>query len=246
MGGMVEHVFRGGQAQDPGVAAAALDPGTRLLVPALAGGDAPLTEHGRVPAVEQEAGHALDHRPGDPAARVPEQPALVRRDDERRIGDDEVEALALAGVAGVAVAELDVFDPAQGERPPGEPQGAGVEIDADDAVGVARRERGLRAGPRAQVEGTSGRTADGEIGQRLGHARGADDMVVRRRAVVPVVRDERAPPGLDGDGRPNRVAVPLHQLDALRVERARVDLLVEEEQPGQGGEPVVPDAPALD
>ena len=131
-------------------------------------------------------------------AAVAEQVRALRRDDVRRVRDDEVEPLAFDGLEEAAEPRLDVVDTVErcveacvGER-------TRVDVGRDDALRVRREQDRLDPVPGAEVECALARAAHGEVGERdrrpvhAGHVVG---VPVRGGAVIRcdqqlVVRDD--------------------------------------------------------
>ena len=132
----------------------------------------------------RRTGHDLarEHVAPEPAVAVRE--LADRRDDERRIRDDEPEPFVAGGLEQVPLPPLDVLDAVQLGVEPGEPERARVQIETDDALAVARGEERLNAGAGAEVEGSLDRPPHRERGD---HARRRPDVehVIRRACATP-------------------------------------------------------------
>jgi hypothetical protein len=76
---------------------------------------------------------------------VPEEEPALGRQDERRVGDDEIEALAFHGREKVTEAPLDIANTAECGAHSGELERSGIHVDSHDAIAVASSEESLNA-----------------------------------------------------------------------------------------------------
>ena len=126
-------------------------------------------------------------------------------DDERRVGHDQVEALALDGIEQAALPDGHVGDVVQLHGQGGAGAGTWVEVGRDDAGGVFGGVQGLHPAAGAEVEGAGDLAADRRARQCLRRRAHPEDVVVGQRGAVPpgeVVRDQpvrRTTHGTDGD-----------------------------------------------
>ncbi|TWG85161.1 hypothetical protein L603_000200001700 [Cellulosimicrobium cellulans J34] len=180
--------------------------------------------------VAEELGHApgREHRPDarhevadDLVARAPAVAVLVlgqraargaRRDDERRVGDDEVEPLARDGLEHRPLAQLDgravlaVGGDGRVERgvERGEAERAARDVGGDDGAGVPGRVQRLDAAARPEVEHAPDRGADRHLRERERRPARAEHVVGREpppRRELPEVGRE---PPRDGPRRVGR------------------------------------------
>ena len=86
---------------------------------------------------------------------VPIGPAVLGRDDVRRVARDQVEALARDGLEQAAEPHLDVRVPVQGRVQLGEGERARVDVGGDDLRGMTRGEESLHPAAGAHVEDTA-------------------------------------------------------------------------------------------
>ncbi len=135
---------------------------------------------------------------------------VVGRDDEGRVGDDEVEALAGDRLEQVALDEGHVDHAVEGGVEPGERERPGVAVGGGDAAGVAGGQKGLDPAARAHVEGVGDRAAHGQVRQRPRRGRDADGDVARGagrgRGRTPRAGGRRGRGGPQGWRRPRRRA----------------------------------------
>jgi hypothetical protein len=182
-------------------------------------------------------------------AAVAEQVRALRRDDVRRVRDDEIEALPLHRVEEAAVSSLDIADAVQRRVEPGVAKRALVDVRRDHVLGVGGEQDRLNPVAGAQVERALAGAADGEVcerDRRSVHAWDVIGMAFRERRMIRcdqqlVVRD-------DARGAVNDVSVldeqarcpealaksPLEQ----RLEARAPDRDAEQEEPDEHGEPV--------
>ena len=99
-------------------------------------------------------------------------PARPRRDHERRVRDDPVEALPRDGLVEAPEPELDALDPVQLDVQSGEVQRTPRDVGRDDALGEPRRVHRLDAAAGAEVEHGARRRRQHQARQR--HRRTAD------------------------------------------------------------------------
>jgi hypothetical protein len=120
-------------------------------------------------------------------AAVPEQVCALRRDDVRRIRDDEVEPLALDRIEEAAEPRLDVVDAVEGCVEACVGERSRVDVGRDDVLRVRREQDRLDPVPSAEVECALTRAAHGEVGERDRrpvHARHVVRVPVRGGAVI--------------------------------------------------------------
>ncbi len=108
-------------------------------------------------------------------AAVPVGEAGTGRDDEGRVGDDQVEGLGADRLEEGAHAEVGGGGAGEGEGEPGELQGAGVEVGGGDPGGVLGGVQRLDAGARTEVEGGGDRRTDCDGGEGGGGPADAED-----------------------------------------------------------------------
>lgn len=186
-------------------------------------------------------------------AAVPVGEAGAGRDDEGRVGDDQVEGLRADRLEEGALAEVGGGGAGEGEGEPGELQGAGVEVRRGDAGGVLGRVQRLDTGARTEVEGRGDRRTDGDGGEGGGGPADAEDDALLVRADPARTADRAAEVGDDEpvlavrtavrtyvDGGADQAVLDAHPavLDALLQRQGGARLLLgdgalEEEQPHQ-------------
>lgn len=186
-------------------------------------------------------------------AAVPVGEAGAGRDDEGRVGDDQVEGVGADRLEEGALTEIGGGGSGQGEGEPGELQGAGVEVRRGDAGGVLGGVQRLDAGARTEVEGRGDRRADGDGGEGGGGPADPEDDTLLVRADPARPADRTAEVGDDEpvlavrpavrpyvDGGTDQAVLDAHPavLDALLQRQGRAGLLLgdgplEEEQPHQ-------------
>jgi hypothetical protein len=173
-------------------------------------------------ALPKQARHALDHVAAQfvagPAA-VAVGVVVVGRDDEGRVGHDQVEALAGDRIEQVAFDELDVRRIVEGRVEATECERPGVGVGGSHAPGVPRRQQGLDPAPRAHVGRGRRRTADRQVRERPRRGGDAHDHVAAQASWVgrDVGRDAKRPDRDDSDRRRRGVAVDLQQMHRSRV-----------------------------
>ena len=104
-------------------------------------------------------------------AAVAIRPAVLRRDDERRIRGDDVEGLTLDRLEQAAEPALDVREAVERRVQLGERERAGIDVRRDDLACLARGEHGLHAAARADVERTLDRPSGSQRVAELGGRR---------------------------------------------------------------------------
>ena len=183
-GGVLDRVLRLA-LDDPGVQVVG-HPGGHVPAPVPAAAVLPIAEHDGGGARAQVLAQARDEAGQDGAAGVAVlhegQARLAHgrgREDEGRVGDDQVEAAAGDGLQEGAGQELQAIgaDGGQGGVEGGEGQGALGDVGGGHAVGVAQQVEGLDAAAAAQVEGGGDGAAGGQGGQGQAGAADAQDVV---------------------------------------------------------------------
>ena len=132
--------------------------------------------------------------------RVSAEPAVavddvrLRRDDVRRVADDEVEALARDRLEQVALAQVELVQAVEHRVEAGEAERPRVDVDAGDVPSVPRGEQGLLAvarcrgrAPARRACARSARRAPGPAARRRarGRAGSAPSGTRRRRSAGP-------------------------------------------------------------
>lgn len=140
----------------------------------------------RNPFVQPVAG-LLHQRPAQVVAAhaaVAIREAGAGRDDERRVGDDQVVRIGADRLEERTLAQVGRGGTGQGESQPGEDEGSGVEVRGRDPGGVLRGVQRLDAGARTDVERGADRLAHGDSGERGGRPADPQDhpLLVRTDA----------------------------------------------------------------
>lgn len=125
-------------------------------------------------------------------AAVPVGEAGAGRDDEGRVGDDQVERVGAHRLEEGALAQVGGGGAGQGEGEPGELQGTGVEVGGGDPGRVLGGVQRLDAGARTEVEGRGDRCPDGDPGEGGGGPADPEDDALIARADTARTAD-RAP-----------------------------------------------------
>lgn len=125
-------------------------------------------------------------------AAVPVGEAGGGRDDEGRVGDDQVERVGAHRLEERALAQVGGGGAGQGEGEPGELQGTGVEVGGGDPGGVLGGVQRLDAGARTEVEGRGDRRPDGDPGEGGGGPADTEDDAFLARP-DPARTADRAP-----------------------------------------------------
>ena len=191
-----------------GVALRALEPAVQPLAPVLPAHVRPRRQQLAMSAVGEMARGRSDELPTDLVDGhfvVAEEVPARRGDHERRVGHDQVEALAFDRFEQAALPDGHVGDVVQfhGQRRAG--PGPRVEVGRDDASGVFGCVQGLHAATGAEVERAGDLTADRRAGECLCRRAHPEHVIVRQRRAVPsgeVVGDQpvrRTTHGTDGD-----------------------------------------------
>ena len=134
-------------------------------------------------------GGELADQPGDQAVAggaavavlVERHARAARGDDERRVGDDQVEGLPRHRVEQAPLPQLGV-DPVEREGETGEVEGAAGQVGRDPVCRVPGQVQRLDPAAGAEVEGALDARAGGPGGQRGRGAADAEDVVGRQRA----------------------------------------------------------------
>ena len=153
-------------------------PGAHALEAVLAVAHLPVAEQLRDPAGLQVLGGPAHHGLDDPVAHhaavavlVLGHPGRPRRDHERRVRDDPVEALPRDGLVEAPEPELDSLDPVQLDVQSGEVQRTPRDVGRDDALREPGRVHRLDAAAGAEVEHGARRRRQHQA--RQGHRRTA-------------------------------------------------------------------------
>ena len=112
-----------------------------------------------------------------PSSAVEQLGVRLRPRDERRVGEDRIEAFVAEGSVEVAEYERCVLDTVCGGVEAREAQGARVDVDADGTVAIRRRRERLRAGAATQIQRRTPMRARSDVEQ-------ADRVAARRHDVV--------------------------------------------------------------
>lgn len=209
----------------------------------------------RTPVVQPVAG-LLHQRPAQVVAAhaaVAVREAGAGRDDERRVGDDQVVRLGADRLEEGTLAQIGRGGTGQGEGQPGEDEGSGVEVGGRDPGGVLRGVQRLDAGARTDVERGGDRRTDGDPGECAGRPTDTEDDPLLVRTDATGTADRAAQIGDDEpvlalrsavrphiDGGPHLVVLADHPavLDALGQRECGAGPLVrdgtlEQEKPHQ-------------
>ena len=195
--GRVRERVLGGVAEQDRVAADAVDPAPQRRRPVLVRAVSPADEQVREAARREMGGDAADElgAEGVPGQTVvAEREGRVRRDQVRRIGDDQVEGLALDRGEPVAAPPLDALAAVQHGVQLREGERARVHVDADDPPRVCRGQDREDAAARAEVERRADLAADREARERAGRRGQAEDLVTvlgEAPALEAIGRDEQ-------------------------------------------------------
>src|SRR6185295_18491437 len=141
--------------KEPDVAGEVGHPRAQPIRPRLAARDAPAHKHESEDTLAQMFGGLSDDLAAHVVAAEPavtEDQRAVRRDDERRIGHDQVELLAVDGREEAARSALDVLYAIEERVERGEIQRPWIDVASDDLVRVACREHGLDPAAAADIQ----------------------------------------------------------------------------------------------
>jgi len=136
------------------------------VLPVLASGLRPLTDHLEPPALDQVGGglpHQLTTELVQLEIIVPPQEALRGGEHEWRIAYDQIEPPSLDRRERISGEGLDVGLVVQPRVEPGVVHSSRIEIGREDGTAVARSDQRLDAAAGAEVEGGARLPADGEV-----------------------------------------------------------------------------------
>jgi hypothetical protein len=144
-----------------------------------------------VSEVAWQLGYDLSRKLVSRFRTVPEEELALGRQDERRVGDDEIEALAFDGREEITETPLDVANTAECSACSGELERPGIDVDCHDAIAVTSSEERLNAAAGPEVECRPDGAPCRQARECDGARRNGRDMVLPKSGgEVQIVDDE--------------------------------------------------------